>query len=250
MMLSVKVFDLTAHNDIPLSTYHNRLAQMVCIPPQPRWYLGTCDLCPGTITLRDDLLTAMDNNVTDSIVFKQWVSVGRSTLETVTKPVYEFVKSLCEKLELFFTLFHSNAASLFLQGSQVSFTTWGFVSHCRIFRKLLLCPSRWSKRLPLEQLPGHLFVPFELCGNIWLAAAWYSCYPSVPKKADWLFEKKIVFKSSKHLLLFGWSSSTVQKLQEFHQLVPSSRRFWSACWMAFFSNFAWKRCLWWPWCHS
>ena len=71
--------------------------------PPTRWYLGTCDLCPGTITLRDDLLTAMDNNMTDSIVFKQWDSVGRSALETVTKPVYEFVKSLCEKLELFFT---------------------------------------------------------------------------------------------------------------------------------------------------
>ena len=36
----------------------------------------------------------------DSIVFKQWVSVDRSTVETVTKPADEFVESYCKKLEL------------------------------------------------------------------------------------------------------------------------------------------------------
>ena len=100
MILSVKLSDLTAHNDIPLSTYHSCLAQMVCNPPQPGCYLGTCDLCPGTTRLRDDLLTALDDNMIDSVVFKQWVSVDRSTLETVTKPADEFVESFCEKLEL------------------------------------------------------------------------------------------------------------------------------------------------------
>ena len=46
--------------------------------------------------LRDDLL--MDDNMIDSVVFRQWVSFDRSTLET--KPADEFVESFCEKLEL------------------------------------------------------------------------------------------------------------------------------------------------------
>ena len=40
----------------------------------------------------------MDDNMIDSVVFRQWVSFDRSTLET--KPADEFVKSFCEKLEL------------------------------------------------------------------------------------------------------------------------------------------------------
>ena len=127
MMLGVKLSELTAQNDIPLSTYHNCLAQMICNPPQPGCYLGTCDFCPGITRLRDDLLAIMEDNMIDTVFFKQWVSVDR--LETVTKSADEFVESFCEKLELLLThsLFCSNAASLILQGLQVHFTTWGAV---------------------------------------------------------------------------------------------------------------------------
>ena len=38
MMLGVKLSELIAQNDIPLSTYHNCLAQMICNPPQPGCY--------------------------------------------------------------------------------------------------------------------------------------------------------------------------------------------------------------------
>ena len=70
MMLGVKLSDLTAHSDTPLSTYHSCLAQMICNPPQPGCYLGTCDFCPGITRLRDDLLTIMEDNMIDSVVFK------------------------------------------------------------------------------------------------------------------------------------------------------------------------------------
>ena len=36
----------------------------------------------------------------DTVVFKQWASVDRSTLETVTKSADEFVEPFCKKLEL------------------------------------------------------------------------------------------------------------------------------------------------------
>ena len=44
--------------------------------------------------------TFMDENMIDNVVFNQWVSVDRSTLETVSKPTDDFVESFCEKLEL------------------------------------------------------------------------------------------------------------------------------------------------------
>ena len=100
MMLGVKLPDLTAHSDIPLSTYHNCLAQIICNPPLPGCYLGACDSCPGIASLKDVLMAIMDDNMIDYVNYKQWVSVDRSTLETVSKPADEFVELFCEKLEL------------------------------------------------------------------------------------------------------------------------------------------------------
>jgi hypothetical protein len=42
----------------------------------------------------------MDDNMIDSIVYKQWVSVDRSTLETMSMPVDTFIDMFSEKLEL------------------------------------------------------------------------------------------------------------------------------------------------------
>ena len=42
----------------------------------------------------------MDDNMIHNVVFKQWVSVDRSTLETVSRSADDFVESFCEKLEL------------------------------------------------------------------------------------------------------------------------------------------------------
>lgn len=41
----------------------------------------------------------MDANLIDSIVYKQWISVDRCTLETISKSADDFVDSFCEKLE-------------------------------------------------------------------------------------------------------------------------------------------------------
>ena len=42
---------------------------------------------------------ALDDNMIDTITYKQWVSVDRSTLDTFTSTFDEFVELLCEKLE-------------------------------------------------------------------------------------------------------------------------------------------------------
>ena len=50
--------------------------------------------------LKEKLITHVDENDVDNIVYKQWVSTDRSTLETYCVPAEEFVKIFCEKTEL------------------------------------------------------------------------------------------------------------------------------------------------------
>ncbi len=66
---------------------------------------------PSISKFRDDLTTLLDENLIDNITFKQWVSVDRTTLETYTKPVDEFVDMFCEKLR----------PHAFITGQQASF---------------------------------------------------------------------------------------------------------------------------------
>ena len=77
--------------------------------------MNECTACPGISKLRDDITTLLDENLIEIITFKQWISVDRSTLETYTKPVDEFVDMFCEKLELLRP--HS-----FIAAQQASFT--------------------------------------------------------------------------------------------------------------------------------
>ena len=100
MMLGGNIADLTANEDIPLKSYDHCLAQIICNPPQPACYLGTCHSRPGISGLKERLNSLMDDSLIDSIVYKQWVSVDRSTLETISQSADDFVDSLCEKLEV------------------------------------------------------------------------------------------------------------------------------------------------------
>ena len=100
MFLGARLSELIAPEYIALPSYHHCLAGILCNPPLPTCYLGECAYCPGVSNLRDDLITLLDENLIDSITFKQWVSVDRCTLETVTKSVEEFVDMFCEKLDV------------------------------------------------------------------------------------------------------------------------------------------------------
>ena len=97
MIQGVKLSDLSA---TALMNYHDCLAQIMCNPPSPSCYLDSCDACPGMDNLRDTLVTLLDGKMIDNVVFKQWVSVDRSTLETYSTSADEFVDMFCEKLEL------------------------------------------------------------------------------------------------------------------------------------------------------
>jgi len=44
--------------------------------------------------------SVMDDCLIDSVTYRQWVSVDRSTIETISQSADYFVDSLCEKLEV------------------------------------------------------------------------------------------------------------------------------------------------------
>ena len=67
----------------------------------------------------------MDDNYIDNIQYKQWVSVDRSTLETITKSADDFVDSFCDQIRLLIphsfiakqqSLFQTDAMSSLLPG--------------------------------------------------------------------------------------------------------------------------------------
>ena len=103
MMIGGKIAELSAHDDIPLKEYNHCLAKIICNPPQPDCYFKNCNSCPGVTGLKDHIYALMDENMIDTIQYKQWVSTDRSTLETIIKPAYEFVESFCEQLKLLLT---------------------------------------------------------------------------------------------------------------------------------------------------
>ena len=51
------------------------------------------------LNIKEELIVLLDEIDMDQIVYKQWVSTDRSTLETFCVPPEEFVE-ICEKLEL------------------------------------------------------------------------------------------------------------------------------------------------------
>lgn len=83
-----------------VSTYQQCLTKIMCNPPSPNCYLGACDECPDIENLKDELLSILDKNHVEEIIYKQWVSTDRSTLETFCSEAEEFVEAFCEKLEL------------------------------------------------------------------------------------------------------------------------------------------------------
>ena len=49
---------------------------------------------------KKELIDLLDDNGTDQMVYKHWISTNRSTLETFCVPGEQFVDIFCEKLEI------------------------------------------------------------------------------------------------------------------------------------------------------
>lgn len=126
---------ITGANMPELTSYQHCLAQIICNPPLPECYLGSCSCCPGIAKLTDYLMKIMDENLIDNIIYKQWVSVDRCTLETISMSADDFIDTFCDKIQLL--LPHS-----FIASQQAS-----FFNECKAFLKKdeLLVTADFSK---------------------------------------------------------------------------------------------------------
>ena len=61
--------------------------------------MGTCDQCPGSEELKENLEIAFENQMIDQVEYKIWTTTDRSSLETKVQPVEEFIDTFMEMLE-------------------------------------------------------------------------------------------------------------------------------------------------------
>ncbi|XP_062562724.1 uncharacterized protein LOC134226151 isoform X2 [Armigeres subalbatus] len=64
-----------------LKTYHDLFFKILCENPTEKCWLKTCDHCPGTQTLENDLMNSLEN--VDSLEFKQWKQTDRCHLNSM-----------------------------------------------------------------------------------------------------------------------------------------------------------------------
>jgi hypothetical protein len=66
----------------------------MCNPPLPGCFLNNCEYYPGLETLRQFFKDTLEANIFDQITYKNWLTVDRTSLETVIESTDEFIESL------------------------------------------------------------------------------------------------------------------------------------------------------------
>ncbi len=66
----------------------------MCNPPLPKCYFSECSACLGIEKLRDDVLTSLEENEVDQIIYKQWVSTDDPRLKLFVQQ-QKFVDTFC-----------------------------------------------------------------------------------------------------------------------------------------------------------
>ena len=79
--------------------YRHCLTAIQCNPPSIKCYLSKCKQCSGVAILNQKLLDIMEEKMVDNIEYKQWTSTDRSTMETITQPVEEFIETFVKALK-------------------------------------------------------------------------------------------------------------------------------------------------------
>ncbi|GBM58651.1 hypothetical protein AVEN_251920-1 [Araneus ventricosus] len=84
-----------------LKTYQHCLPLMICNPAQSACYFAKCSEHAGSENLAQKISDFFNDNGVENIIFKQWLSTDRSTLETLVKSNEDLVIAfLIEKLQL------------------------------------------------------------------------------------------------------------------------------------------------------
>lgn len=99
MMSSIGFSSISWDGDSsPLKSYHSCLAKIMCNPPSQECWMNECKQCPGVEPLHDALVNQFEDNLVDEVTYKQWITVDRCTMESITKNVEDFVDEFLEML--------------------------------------------------------------------------------------------------------------------------------------------------------
>lgn len=112
-------FDTVSNGEI--KHYRDCIGAIQCNPPSISCFLQDCTECPGTPNLLWRLEKYMENCMIDNVEFKQWTSTDRSTLETKTQPVNEFLETfVCSLPKVMHHDFIAKQQSMFYQQARDS----------------------------------------------------------------------------------------------------------------------------------
>ena len=78
--------------------YPHLLAKLTCNPPLQHCFLGNCKNCGKTEILKTELAEISEQLDVEEITFNSWISVDRTSLETLTKSTCDFINYLLESL--------------------------------------------------------------------------------------------------------------------------------------------------------
>ena len=79
---------------------HGHLIEtFLCNPAQPICFFGDCNYCGDTSFLKTFLEETFESLDVDEITYKAWVTVDRTSLETITKSTEDFIVTLIENLQ-------------------------------------------------------------------------------------------------------------------------------------------------------
>ena len=89
-----KLKHLTEEHTLCWNGHNECMSRITCTPAGPACFLGECKKCASLDAFKNEL---MPDNIVHEVQYIQWTSTDRSTLETVLKPVKEFVTDFCVK---------------------------------------------------------------------------------------------------------------------------------------------------------
>lgn len=98
LLEGASIKSLTANTEHVIGDYHDCFKKMICDSPSTNCYMKTCSECPGVQNLIEYLESVFEDNFIDSVTYKQWTHVDRTTLQTVVSPADEYLQLLSEEL--------------------------------------------------------------------------------------------------------------------------------------------------------
>lgn len=114
------------------STYKDCISSVLCQPPTSECYLERCINCPRLDNLKFELYNMFENaGYADAdMKFNQWINTDRCSLETLVKPLEEFIEYFIEKFKkLIPHHFISKEQSNFIKNLKLTLKPNEFIVH-------------------------------------------------------------------------------------------------------------------------